>query len=105
MVFREVLPSLNAAFSRVSVYRTLQMLLGEAGIVLVPEEEGAALLVEVPDSNRTYRGKRSEVVKGQRASLEPENDDGQSNNHRGFVPDKLSVWTVFESLLDSIQHI
>jgi hypothetical protein len=51
MAFRGVLPSLKVAYSCVSVHKTLQVLLGVADIGLVLEEEGASLLVEVPDSS------------------------------------------------------
>jgi hypothetical protein len=45
MAFREVLTSLKADYSRRSTHKALQVLLGEAVIGLVPEEEGTALLV------------------------------------------------------------
>jgi hypothetical protein len=89
MAFREVLTSLKAAYSQRSPHKAFQVLLREATIGLVPEEEGTASLVEVSDSSCTDQGQRSEVVKGQSPSLEQENDDGQRNTLRGCVPDRL----------------
>jgi enoyl-CoA hydratase/carnithine racemase len=95
MTFRDVLTSMKLAYSLRPAHKTLRMLLGEAAIGLVPEEEGAALLVEAPDNSRSNRGQRCEVVKGRSALLERETDNRQSNTLRGCVPDRLSVYTVF----------
>jgi hypothetical protein len=95
MAFRDVLTSLKSDFSLRPEHKTCQLLLREAAIGLVPEEEGVASLMEVPDHSRSDRGQRGEVVKGQHALLEQETDDGQSNTLRGCVPDRMSVTTVF----------
>jgi hypothetical protein len=95
MTVRDVLTSLKLAYSLQSEHKTLQVLLREAAIGLVPEEEGVASLVEVPDNSRSDQGQRCVVVKGRHALFERETNEGQSNTLRGCVPDRLSVSTVF----------
>jgi hypothetical protein len=95
MTSRDVLTSLKSHFSLRPEHKTRQVLLREAAVGLVPEEEGIALLMEVPNHSRSDRGQRGEVVKGRHDSLEQETDDRQCNTLRGCNPDGLSVTTVF----------
>jgi hypothetical protein len=60
VTFRDVLTSLKSASSLRPEHQTLQVLLSKVAIGLVPEEEGVALLVEVPDNSRSDRGQRCE---------------------------------------------
>jgi hypothetical protein len=52
----------KAVYYRVSVHKALQGLLREADVSLVPDEEGAASLVEVTDSRCRDHSMGSNVV-------------------------------------------
>jgi hypothetical protein len=64
MTFRVALASLKSDFSLQPEHKTFQLLLREAAIGLVLEEEGVASLMEVPDHSRSDRGREVRLSKG-----------------------------------------
>jgi hypothetical protein len=64
MTFRVALESLKLDYSLRPEHKTFQLLLREAAIGLVLEEEGVASLMEVPDHSGSDRGQEVRSSKG-----------------------------------------